>query len=321
MTDLAAVLKQGSLAVLGASALLCGLCLWSYWPNLALMSQRWSAEPAYSHGYLVPLFSVFLLWARRERLNGASPQFTWWGLGLIGVGCLIRLSTALVFFDWLDSASLVVCLAGVVALVGGRQAFMWAWPPIAFLLFMIPLPYRLETALAQPLQTAATLCSTYVIQTLGLPATHEGNIICLPGGKLGVAQACSGLSMLMNFFALATAFVMIIRRPLVDKLIILASAAPIAVVSNVARITVTGLAQEAFGQDIAHKIFHDWAGYLMMPFAGALLWSEMKLLSFVLVEEPLPSPSASPLELDPWTIAPIVQSRKQPKRVLPEFGA
>src|SRR5262249_19167097 len=113
----------------------------------------------------------------------------------------------------------------------------------------------------------------------------EGNVIVLGSGRVEVEQACSGLSMLMIFFALSTAMAILVRRPLADRILILVSAAPIAILANVFRITATGLAQEWFGAEAAHKIFHEWAGWMMMPLALAMLWLELGVLSLVLREK------------------------------------
>src|SRR5439155_19345193 len=118
--------------------------------------------------------------------------------------------------------------AGPALLVGGRDFSRWSWPAIAFLGFMLPLPFFLEVSLAHPLRRLATMISTYALQTLSCPALAEGNVILIGDARLGVAEACSGLGMLMTFFALATALAMMVHAPLVDRLILVASAAPIA---------------------------------------------------------------------------------------------
>jgi exosortase len=213
----------------------------------------------------------------------------------------MRFAGAYIYFEWLDAVSLLPTLAGICVLLGGRAALGWAWPAICFLLFMVPLPYRVETALGLPLQRMATIASTYVLQTLGLPALAEGNVILLASGRIGVAQACSGLSMMLIFFALSTALVIVVHRPRLDKAIVVLSALPIAVLVNVARIAATGVAQEKFGPEVAHAIFHDAAGWLMMPLALGLLGLELWLLSRLLPETEasrplmigLPTPPAS----------------------------
>ncbi len=278
------------------------------------MAGKWLHDPQYAHGYLVPLFALFLLWRRRAMLAVVKPHCSWWGVLLVLVGAALRVAAAYLYFDWLDAASLLPCLAGVCILLGGWAALRWAWPAIAFLLFMIPLPFRIETAFGQRLQSISTLASTYTLQALGLPALSEGNTIVLPGGVIGVAEACSGLSMLATFFALATAVALVIRRPWLDKGVVLLSAAPIAVIANVMRIAATALAQEWFGRETAHHVFHELAGWLMMPVALALLWLELRLLAFLLV---VPA-AAAPLAVLPAPVAPpAVDKRSSPARARP----
>jgi exosortase len=268
------------------------ICAWAYLPTLSAMAGKWLHDPQYAHGYLVPFFSIFLLWRRRALLAAATPQYNWYGALLVAAGSALHVLGAYLYFDWIDAFSLLPCLAGFCVLLGGWPALRWAWPAVAFLLFMIPLPFRVETAFGLRLQSVATLTSTYALQALGLPALSEGNTILLPGGAIGVAEACSGLSMLTTFFALATAVALVINRPWLDKVVALLSAAPIAIAANVARITATALAQEWVGRDLAHHVFHDLAGWLMMPVALALLWIELRLLSFVLVKPPADAPMA-----------------------------
>jgi exosortase/archaeosortase family protein len=103
-----------------------------------------------------------------------------------------------------------------------------------------------------------------------------------------VAEACSGLGMLMTFFALATAAALLVRAPLLNRLLLVASAVPIAVFANVARITATGLAYHSGGarSPAARAIMHDLAGWLMMPLAFGLLYLVICFLSHLFIEEP-----------------------------------
>jgi exosortase len=153
---------------------------------------------------------------------------------------------------------------------------------------MFPLPYRIERILGGELQALATQVSTGLLQVIGLPAVAEGNTILIDEIRLGVAEACSGLGMLLIFVALGFAFAAVVDRPLLDRAILVASTVPIAVIANVCRITVTGLLHVWVGSRLADLVFHDLAGWLMMPFALGLLWAEMKFLTYVLVEEQVP---------------------------------
>jgi exosortase len=273
------VTRSGILA--GAGAVL-GL-LWVYWPTLGDLLGRWGSDSQYSHGFLVPAFSVYLLWSRRGRLTPTLVRPSWWGLPILAAGLGLHLAGQYVYFDWLSAVSLLPCLAGLSVLAGGWAALRWAWPAVAFLVFMAPLPYRAEVALSGPLQRVATLASTYVLQTLGLMAFSEGNVIRLGEVRLGVVEACSGLSMLLTFFALSTAVALVIRRPPLDRALVFVSALPIALASNIIRISVTAVLHETVGSRVADLVFHDLAGWLMMPLALGFLWAELRLLSWVLV--------------------------------------
>ncbi|MCI0642803.1 MAG: exosortase/archaeosortase family protein [Gemmataceae bacterium] len=270
-------------------AVLAAVLLWVYWPTLTRMAERWASDPQYSHGFLVPIFALVVLWFRKLPLPqnslDANEEWSpcWWGLPLLLLGVAARLAAGLMDIDPLDAYSLLPTLFGLVLLVGGRAVLRWSWPALAFLAFMLPLPFQLEEALAFPLRRLATLASTYVLQTLGYPAVAEGNIILIDQIRLGVVEACSGLGMLMTFFALATAMALVVKAPLVDRIVLVVSAVPIALVANVVRITATAIAYDSFGAELGQVIFHDLAGWFMMPLALGLLWLELWFLSKLLV--------------------------------------
>jgi exosortase len=258
--------------------------LWAYWPILADMARKWSSDPQYSHSYLVPLFSLYLVWANRSRINLTAWHSNWWGLLLLAAGLGLYLAGAYMYVDWFQAMSLLPALAGIALLLGGWPVLRHTGLAISFLVFMIPLPYRIETALSQPLQRIATISSTYVLQTIGLPAVSEGNVIIINEARIGVVEACNGLGMLLLFVALATAVAIVVRRSYWEKALIVASSIPIAVASNIVRISVTGILAEAVGMEWAEKIFHDLAGWLMMPVALGMLCIELWILSKLFVD-------------------------------------
>jgi exosortase len=260
--------------------------VWAHWTTFGEMADRWSRDPQYSHGYLVPVFALALLWLRREWLPSWPLTASWWGLLLLALGIGLRLYGAYFYYVSMDQVAFVPCLAGVWLLVGGWASLRWAWPALLFLLFMVPLPHRYSVMMAEPLQRFATITSTFCLQTLGLPALAEGNVILLNHQALNIVEACSGLRMLVIFFALSTGVALVMRRPVWEKFFIGASAVPIALVVNVLRITVTGVLHETVGSEIANAVFHDLAGWLMMPLALLLLWLELKLLRNLLLDPP-----------------------------------
>src|SRR5262245_57026888 len=189
-----AVHKELVSKVIGFTAL--ALCLvWAYWTTIQELWRRWSDQPQYSHGYFVPIFAGVLLWWRQDMLESKTLRGSWWGLPVLVFGVAMRLAGAYYFYDSLDFLSLLPVFVGICLLLGGWYALWWSWPAILFLIFMIPMPFRLETAMAQPLQQIATRISTYTLQTLGLPAIAEGNTILIEEARIGVVEACSGLRM------------------------------------------------------------------------------------------------------------------------------
>lgn len=277
--------KRIFLPVIGLVVLLAA----AFGPVLWDLFNVWESNPQYSHGYLVPVFAAGLLWLRRDslRVDQLRPSFA--GLPLIAAGLLLRHFGAFIHIDLIEQVSLIACLPGIVVAAGGWEALRWSWPSIAFLLFMLPMPYRLEVALQGPLQRIGTIASTFVMQTVGLPAISTGNVIDVNGARINVVEACSGLSMLTIFFALSTAVAMISHRPLFERLFIVLSALPIAIISNVLRITATGTLY-AFRFDAKFvEFFHDAAGLFMMPVALGLLWLECSFLSRLIVVDEIDS--------------------------------
>jgi len=272
--------------MLSILAILIAAVIWSYWTTLVAMATKWWNDPQYSQGYLVPVFSAYILYQRRDALKGVPLQMDIRGLLLILAGLLIHIGCGYFNSDWIDGASLLVVISGLFWLMGGLPAFRWSLPAVLFLIFMVPLPYTVETSLAYPLQRIATLGSEFLLQTFGVAAVAEGNIIYLSQSRIGVVEACSGLSMLLIFFALATAVVIIYQPPWFERIVLILSAIPIAIVVNIIRITATGIAQETFGEEFAEKIFHDWAGWLMMPVALILLGLELWIMKKLMPLQP-----------------------------------
>jgi exosortase len=260
---------------------------WAYWPALEQMARRWSQDPQYTHGYVVPVFAAFVLWLRRDAFPGVSSRGAWWGVTLLVLAGCLRMAGAMFSLESINAGSLVPALAGVLMLTLGAPVARWAWPGGVFLLFILPWPFQVDVLLTYPLRRVATLCSTYALQTMGVPALARGNIIVIDDEPpIGVVEACSGLGMLMTFFALSTAVALVIRRPLADRLVLFASAVPIGVLMNVVRITLTVLLIRLVDAATAQVVFHDVAGWVMMPMALGVLWLEMLWLARLRVPGP-----------------------------------
>lgn len=261
-----------------------GLLAWAYYPMLAVFADKWVNDPQYSHGFLVPIFSGYLL----RRAWKAAPV-EWRPMPVLGCGLLVlvlgmRLVAGSLLFHQLDAASLLVALAAISLAVGGWPVLKRTGPAIAFLIFMVPLPYELERNVGQPLKAAATVCSTFMLQTLGQPAIRDGNLILIDEVRLGVVDACSGLKMMVTFAAFSAGAVLLMQRSRFEKLMVLLGIVPIAIVTNVMRITATGLGYLWFTDKETLEFLHDLNGWMMMPAGLVLLGIEVWVLKKLVLD-------------------------------------
>jgi exosortase len=268
-----------------------GLLAWAYYPMLAVFADKWVNDPQYSHGFLVPIFSGYLL-----RRAWKSAPVEWKPMPVLGCGLLVlvlgmRLVAGSLLFHQLDAASLLLALAAISLAAGGWPVLKRSGPAIAFLVFMVPLPYELERNVGQPLKAAATVCSTFMLQTLGQPAIRDGNLILIDEVRLGVVDACSGLKMMVTFAAFSAGAVLLMQRTRFEKLMVLLGIVPIAIATNVMRITATGLGYLWFTDKATLDFLHDLNGWMMMPAGLVLLGIEVWVLKKLVLDGPLPNPS------------------------------
>lgn len=258
--------------------------LWCYGGEVASLVTRWWNDSDYIYGFLVIPFSVYLLHHRREMAKAwnTSSSWNWWGLALVIGSAALRCASAYMSDPVFGKMSLVPCLAGVVMLFGGWGGLRWAWPSIVFLVFMIPLPDFLDSWGNLVLQRVATVMSTFLLQTAGIPAVSFGNVILMADGQLSVAEACSGLRSTMLFFAVSVGAAFLVQG-IPEKLTVLLSAIPATIVANVFRIASTGVLHELAGAEIADAVFHDFFGFLMLPLASLIVWGEVALIRRLLV--------------------------------------
>jgi exosortase len=276
-------------------AAIAGLLGWAYLPMLRVFFDKWVNDPQYSHGFLVPPFAAYLLWKAWQVGPVARAPLPVVGGALLVVALGMRAIAGSLLFQQLDAASFLLALAALSLAAGGWPVLKRTYPAILFLIFMIPLPYELERNVGQPLKTAATVSSTFVLQTLGQPAVRDGNLILIDDVRLGVVDACSGLKMMVTFAAFSVGAVLLMNRSRFEKLMVLLGIVPIAVAANVLRIVATGLCYVSFTDKKTLEFLHDLNGWLMMPAGLALLAVEVWCLKRLVVEPEDPLlPTAAP---------------------------
>ncbi len=265
-------------------AALAAILGWAYLPMLRVFSDKWLNDPQYSHGLLVPFFSAYLLWRAWKSESLALRPMPLVGCGLLVAILGLRAAAGTLLFHQLDACSLLLALAAVSIATGGWALLKRTGPAIAFLVFMIPLPYELERNVGTPLKTAATISSTFLLQTLGQPAIRDGNLILIDEVRLGVVDACSGLKMMVTFAAFSVGAVLLMKRSRFEKLMVLLGIVPIAVIVNVLRITATGLSFINTTDKATQDFLHDLHGWLMMPVGLVLLAVELWVLKKLVLD-------------------------------------
>ena len=258
--------------------------VYAFAPSLRSLADQWNKDPNYSYGFFVLPIALAIAWSRRSAIDPTRIRPNGWGFLALAALLTVRIP----LFEWneqyLESATLPFVVAALVFAIGGGHLLRVMLPVVGFLGFMLPLPPSFNALLARPLQAVATDGSVVLLQLIGIPVIAEGNVIVTSETPLEVARACNGLSMLLSFVTLIVATVLLVPRPLPERIVLLLSAVPIAVLTNILRITVTAVAYRALGAKVAEAYAHDYAGYAMMPVALALVWLELTLCSRLFVE-------------------------------------
>jgi exosortase len=260
------------------------------------MVGTWSEDSSWSHGFLIPLFSLYFLSQRKSDILKAETRPNYLGVAalLLCIGAYYYTVKAM-GFGYPRQIMLIPTTMAAILLVGGWRMVVCTWLPVLYLVFAIPLPAAIYDRLTIPMRNLASQAGGFVLNLVsGLDATVRGTIIeVVYHGKplnppLDVAEACSGMRLLMAFFALGVAMAYLHYRPWWQRVVLLVSTVPIAIGCNVVRVTVTGLIYVLGDPQYAQGFYHDMLGLAMLPLAfglyGLLAWFMGSL--FVEDEEP-----------------------------------
>lgn len=236
-------------------------------------------------------------------LSGLAIVFDW------GLACLLgglALSAWGIYpgqNDFVWDTGMILTLFGVVLTLTGWRIMRIAWFPIAFLICALPWPPLVYSAIAMPLQRLAAKASVGILNLCGVDASYAGTKIFLPvfneygvrlidqDRPLNVAEACAGLVSLMSFISIAAAIAFLSSRPLWQKLVITASAVPIAIACNVLRVTGVGTLDMYAGREWSEGFAHQFAGMVLLLPAFFLIMLVCWAVDQLFVEEadlPLP---------------------------------
>jgi len=254
------------------TAVIVAVLLWLYFPTLAHLIGQWWADPNFSHGFFVPLFSAFVIWQERSRLTALSPKPSWWGMLFLGCGLCILIVGQMGAELFLSRVSLLIALAGLIVLFLGWTFFRILLFPWAFLLLMIPIPAIVFNQITFPLQILASKVASITLPWMGVPVFREGNVINLPVMQLEVAEACSGIRSLMSLTTLAVIYGYLMERKVSVRVMLALASVPIAVAANSLRIVGTGLLVQYWDPDKAQGFFHEFSGWLIFVVSLIMLY-------------------------------------------------
>ena len=259
-------------------SILTSLILFAYSPIFAWMVDRWIAtDTYYSHGFVVPLISAFIVWRNLKKMNRVEivPSKLGWLFFIPGI--LIYAISAFLHVFFSSGFALIVILIGLVLLFFGKNFLKQLLFPIFFLSLMIPLPMFATSDISFKLRIFSTHMAMLFINTLGIPAVREGSVIKTMHSYILVEDQCSGIRALIALVALGALVSYFGKMSRKKKIILFLFSIPIALLSNIIRIVALSFVSEIYGAETAMGVFHSAAGFFAFVFAflGFLLVSKL----------------------------------------------
>ncbi|MHC4645346.1 MAG: exosortase/archaeosortase family protein [Planctomycetota bacterium] len=255
-----------------------GLFVWVFRQEVRGIVRQWIVDPNWSHGFLIPLFSLYFITQRKAEILNEKFRPNYLGLFCLLCGLLAYLVVTVKFtYGYLRPIDMIATVGAVVLFMGGWRLVKYMWLPVVFLVFAVPLPDRYYVSLTMPMRhLAASIAGILLAMVRGMETMVNGVVIdVIYRGQrldppLNVAEACSGMRLLMAFLALGVAMAYLHYRPVWQRLVLLAATIPIAVFCNIVRVTATGFIYVLLHPRYAQGIYHTFLGLAMLPLAFGL---------------------------------------------------
>lgn len=244
-----------------------------YHSILAALVLDWWNDPNFSHGFVIPVFSLFVVWQQRKRLAALPVAPSWLGLAVIAGALIVLIVGNLGAELFLSRSSFVLLLAGMIIYFAGWRHFQALLFPWGVLFLMIPIPVIIFNEIAFPLQFLASQLATWLLSVLGVPVLREGNVIHLPVMSLEVVEACSGIRSLVSLTALAVIYAYFVEARNLWRAALVIAAIPIAVAANGLRIMGTGLVVQYWDPQKGEGFFHTFSGWIIFVLSLAMLFA------------------------------------------------
>jgi exosortase len=255
-----------------------GLLILCYWPILYRMGTQWATDENMGHGFFVPVMAGIIVWQRRHLLLAEPRKPNPLGLFVVIFGGLLSLVATLGAELFSARVSFVIALFGTVLYLGGTRWIKILLFPLLLLLFMIPIPAIIYSAITMKLQTLASELGEIMISAMGIPVLREGNTLKIPSQTLDIAEACSGIRSLMTLLFMALVVSYFTDKKVWMRWALLVATVPIAIIANGMRVAVTGLLSE-IDVTLASGVYHEIEGYIVYVIALAALLGVHRLIN------------------------------------------
>lgn len=250
--------------------LLTGAGVWLFWTWLATQNHYSMSSGDWSHAYMVPAICGYLLWQHRAALDKLTATVFWPGLIPVLMGIWSYVFFIVGVPNHLGQGlSMTLTVFGLALLLLGPRYMTYLFFPIAYLFFAITIPEKVMNHATWPLQRVASIGGWVGLNMIGVKTDIAGNQLTVYDSTtfqsypLNVAEACSGMRMLIAFLALGVAVALVSTRMWWKRVILIGLAAPLAVLLNVVRIIVLGIAS-LFNQDLSAGQAHMFIGTLLL---------------------------------------------------------
>lgn len=250
-----------------------------YYPVGHWLVQCWLSNPYYTHGFLIPLVSGFIIWMKRGELKQAKPSNI--GAVVLALGMLIYILGFVWDMRFLSAFSFLIVLGGLILYFYGTKVTQSVAFSLGFLIFMIPLPFL--DHVGYRLQSFSVDHSASLLETMGLPITTSGTEILLRDTAFNIGLPCSGMNSLIALLALAAVFAYLLTGPVYKRAIVFIAALPIAILANTLRIASIILVANYHGTEFATGFFHSLSSLLFFFIAFLFLVLCSKILGCRLI--------------------------------------
>jgi exosortase D (VPLPA-CTERM-specific) len=244
------------------------------------MTRAWESEE-YSHGYFLPLISLFLIWQQKDRLERLRFDGAWLGVLVVGFGLFVFIAGELATLYTVIQYGFLVVLYGLALALLGWRGFKLIAIPLFILFFMVPLPAFLYNNLSAKLQLISSEWGVWFIRQFGISVFLDGNVIDLGEMKLQVAEACNGLRYLFPLTSIGFIVAYFYKGAMWKRVLVFLSTIPITILMNSFRIGAIGVTVEYWGEEMAEGFLHDFEGWVVFMASFGLLFILMWLLTLV----------------------------------------